>query len=491
MGQLFSYSTNDATKEPTEHGTSETDPKAAELSEGTCPNSDALLNESRASLEIVDVVGPSVDFTVDLAASQAILGVSKQFNESNEPPSSPLQDLTRSIACLLPGRYRVQCGLLDGQTLSMEEERAVVGVPLDPLAMRTNSEVFGDVAFHKRLLGYKLSPLSLHKDSGQNLLRYAVEKRSLLSQRDRMAIAVPVSLLEVDRPNKMAAWYAHENLDAEANTARTEFLCVGRHLSLTFADSPSNPKILLIASPVAALAQQMLAEGLVVDVGMSEIRIIPIVGLRILWDSVAILPFGTEHMLEYMRLLVSNSSEYRSIQGKETLQALIEMLYVSTTVNDLTRSVRPNDIEVSQVYHVPGSGASGILVDRNERYGPCEIFFNPSVLGLLSDSIGEAVYRVIDNLAQTVPNVAQELAQNIILTGRIANRPGFAERLEMEINQRSARTSDERFKAHVTLASNNASNIEGLALLASVSSQCASFLDGGLLSEAAVAKWFQ
>lgn len=442
---------------------SEDVPSEAGLVATSQVHSETRPSDPSDALEASIAIGHSFDLAGGTNVPQTLRPSAKLDEGASTLPSAPESASSPFIALLLLGRFRIQVAKVRNGLEGMSEERSLIATPLDPLVMRSTEHLYGDVAFTRRQEGYKIEAPLANWLNGAALLAHLVTIYGLLPQASsRMAIAVPVSSSEGNDTSCQKSWYSHERNSPEAKPALDAYLDLSRRLGLAFAEHPSKPRLLLLPSPLAVLHSQNMRTGLVVDVGMFEIRVVPVVDFRILWDYVAFLPIGSFHMLEYLRALIRDRASFSSVAEKEILQDFIPNLYVSTTLNDLTLSVHPNAIEVSQVHHVPGSGTSGIHIDRIERYSPCELFFTPAINHHVSDGMGVAVAKVLNAIAANLPANATELGQNIILTGRITDRPGFAQRLQMEVNRLVS------FETCVAVSKDRNSNVMGLAALATL-----------------------
>lgn len=395
------------------------------------------------------------------------------------PADVPENGFTAALVCL--GSWAAQTASLSNGVISkVEQESAIVGAPIAGLTinpLESKQCRFGKLAFAHRLNGLKITyPLKdclsdEHYYNASMLLRHLVAS-SPSDFQNQICIAMPITMDGPSTP--LGAWYGQDGNFGHSDSGKPQpamerFLLSSALFARSLALDHPSAQISFIPAAVATAHHSGRSTALVVNVGHTETRVIPVVEHTVYWAATSFLPLGTHHMLDHFQNTIRYKLVCRTLKEKERMLQLMGQIYVSTSVNDLTQSVRPNALEKSTVYHFQGSDTLGLYLDSKERYAAPEVFFDPEVaVPDLTDGIDRLVSNTLQFLRSrthpSVGNLCETMAENILLTGRIASLPGFTERLELQIKHLMGTNAP---NVKVTLATDHESEIFGLASLAS------------------------
>ena len=170
--------------------------------------------------------------------------------------------------------------------------------------------------------------------------------------------------------------------------------------------------------------------GLVVEIGDSITRIVPIYEGYKLDHAVRILEIGGRTLTKYMEKILGESgfSADSSIR-KELVRALKEKAcFVSLDYKEDLKRVEQYEKE----YSLPDGSTISL---SKERFAVPELFFNPT-LGLEEDSLTRAIMDVIE---MCDVDIRPDLLNNIFLSGGSSMFPNFKSRMYQELEFELAR----------------------------------------------------
>lgn len=428
------------------------------------PSSSSVSNSPLESHEHTQTLPTSLDKT--------------QILENCTPSNSDI-----NVALFSLGSWMSQYGLMnqDGN-----EERAIAGHPLDPLGTGKLTTLYGNHAYSSRehFGGYRLiqpfksNTLMTHYNEARGLLLHMMDHFINLPNL-HFAISVPVSMEDPD--GKVRPWYGLGGLfgTRESHPAKECYNNFCHFFSQVLSESSKGAKICFIPSPVAYLAQTGRSTGLVIDIGDTEIRAVPIIDFDVCWEAASFLPYGTQHMINALREMIRSEQSFRTIRQRGYLEEMLPHLYATTSFNDLTQSTHPNPLEVSQFHQISGGDGRAVYLNRDVRFRALEFFFSPNTAEFAGvHGIGVFASLVLNHLKVLFPERSGQFESNIILTGRIASAPGLSNRLEIELKQKGLSN------ASVIVPEDCKTNIYGLRSLAEFTSRtaCDYFFPAGVMS---------
>lgn len=152
-------------------------------------------------------------------------------------------------------------------------------------------------------------------------------------------------------------------------------------------------------------------------------------------------------------------------EDPEHIRSLKEqMCTISQNIDyDLQNPDDPLNVE-QRSYELPDNNI--IEVNHKIRFKSSEILFDPSRIGVNSPGIAEMAFNSIEKCDNDLKNTF--LFGNIVLAGGSTLMPGFKERFEREIRERSAGSADTDIKVYADLHRKNAAWIGG-SMIASFS----------------------
>jgi len=171
--------------------------------------------------------------------------------------------------------------------------------------------------------------------------------------------------------------------------------------------------------------------GLVIEIGDSITRIVPIYEGYKLEHAIRILDIGGRTLTRYMEKILGEIgfSADSSIR-RELVRALKEKAcFVSLDYKE--------DLKRKEQYEKPYSLPDGSTITLNkERFQVPELLFDPSVEGLEEDPLPQAILDVIENCDL---DIRPELLNNIFLSGGSSMFPNIKSRIYQELELELAR----------------------------------------------------
>jgi len=181
------------------------------------------------------------------------------------------------------------------------------------------------------------------------------------------------------------------------------------------------PKLFIANQALLPLIASGSNTGLVVDIGDSICRTIPIYEGFIIKDAISSLNFSGKDLNKYFMKMI-NERGYTEI-GNEIVRDIKEKHgYISLNYEDEMKSQ-----QLEKMYSLPDGQ---VVTLGNELFRCPEALFQPSVLEKESVGIHEAIY---NSLMQCQSEVSNEMIKNIILSGGSTLFPGFPERIKKEL----------------------------------------------------------
>lgn len=188
------------------------------------------------------------------------------------------------------------------------------------------------------------------------------------------------------------------------------------------------PAIYIVPDAILSLYQSERTTGLVVDIGSTCTRVVPVVDGKCISNAISRVEIGGDHVTSYlMDRLGGKISARDQFELREILQDIKEKLcFVACDFAQLSAHAE-TDNEIDQYYHLPGGDAITLGVDR---FRAPEVLFQPDELGLDCPGIQMAV----ENSIRLCPGEIQNtLCSNIVLSGGTTLLPGMADRLHSEV----------------------------------------------------------
>ena len=181
------------------------------------------------------------------------------------------------------------------------------------------------------------------------------------------------------------------------------------------------------SSFLALLAHKKLT-GLIVDIGNSTIRISPYFEGYKVSNGVVSLNYGGEIVSRYLEQLLREKGIYlKHKKMKSWLEETVkEHCYVALDNKKEELVLKKNPQMERECLFID----STILKLKHERYLAAEALFNPELAGIPELPLIEGIVQSIKNCDISI---RKELWQNILISGSIADLPGFIQRLHKEL----------------------------------------------------------
>ena len=186
-------------------------------------------------------------------------------------------------------------------------------------------------------------------------------------------------------------------------------------------------------SPSAELVMhaQGLQSGVVVDIGLSSTRIIPVLHRSIVKEAVNELEVGGEHITRNLIKCLSMRAGW-SLTGSQALFEEIDdmkkvVCYVAKNLEHEVEIAEATPKAIEAIWAAPTSQQHTVGAPR---FWAPEVLFNPSCIDL--DAIG--IDQLITNSVHRTPKSAL-VASHIILSGGSSLLPGLATRIESNLQQ--------------------------------------------------------
>ncbi|KAI9926517.1 actin [Aspergillus wentii] len=188
------------------------------------------------------------------------------------------------------------------------------------------------------------------------------------------------------------------------------------------------PSIYIIPDAVLSLYQSGRTTGVVIDIGSTSTRVVPIVEGKCVSNAVSHVDIGGEHVTSYLQQQLGGTFYARDqFELREILQNMkAQLCFVAGDFDEIsTYADTSSDIDTE--YNLPDGETITLGADR---FRAPEVLFRPDMLGLNFAGIHTAV---VNSIGQCPGNVQETLYSNIVLSGGTALLPGMRERFSIEL----------------------------------------------------------
>jgi len=250
------------------------------------------------------------------------------------------------------------------------------------------------------------------------------------------------SFLNVRKPIENGLIIHWEDMEALWHYSfQTELRIVPDETNILLTEAPLNPRcnrekmteimfesfgfngIYLINHCVSSLLASNRNTGVVLDVGDNGSYVVPVYEGHALQHAITKLDFGGRAVTDNLHKILAE--QHANVAGieRDSFRAIKEQCaYVAVDYsNECTKLL------AKKTFTLP----DGDRVDiDSERIRCSEVLFDPSLIGMKSMGIHEAVVRAISNCDK---DIHSELFSNVVLAGGPTMSPGFAERMQREL----------------------------------------------------------
>lgn len=191
---------------------------------------------------------------------------------------------------------------------------------------------------------------------------------------------------------------------------------------------------LCVTSPAEQAVHSLWAlgktEGVVVECGAGVSHIVPIIESMALAGGIINAGVAGSDLTEYMRQILNERGySFSTSADRRTAGEIKEKLaYVAL---DFDHEFQNRGSEVC--YEMPDGQ---VMVISDERFRCGESLFQPGLLGRDLPGVAESTY---NSIIQFDEDIQKDLCSNIVLSGGTAKLPGFAARMQKELESRLSR----------------------------------------------------
>ena len=182
---------------------------------------------------------------------------------------------------------------------------------------------------------------------------------------------------------------------------------------------------------VLALYSSGVTTGMVLDSGEGVTHLVPIFEGFCLAHAVTRLEIAGRDLTDYLTQLLNNSTGYEFVTSSERdiVRDIKEKLCF--VAGDPSKEIRSNSIRntLKKQYTLPDGQ---VITVNNERFQCPEVLFEPFLLGRQIPGLHTAC---AESIMKCGIDVRSELYRNITLFGGTTRLPGFALRLQNEVNK--------------------------------------------------------
>ncbi|KAK7111347.1 actin, plasmodial isoform-like [Littorina saxatilis] len=226
------------------------------------------------------------------------------------------------------------------------------------------------------------------------------------------------------------------------------------------------PAFYLARSPSLVLGATSRTTGLVVDIGGSVVRAVPVYEGHCLTHAAGSYPFGSRYCTDYLlKLLVEKGVALAPYGAKEAGEMIKKFAYIA---QDFEQEKATFDVSQVKEYEFPDGQTIPL---GPERFQCVEPLFKPNLFGF--EVLGLAEHAV-NTVERCDPDLRQTLLSNVVLAGGASSLPGLASRFQQEMERELGAQGDPDLrKLHVQVLAPPGGDLlawKGASLLASSSS---------------------
>ncbi|XP_076458277.1 actin-3-like [Babylonia areolata] len=189
------------------------------------------------------------------------------------------------------------------------------------------------------------------------------------------------------------------------------------------------PAFYLAPAPAAVLYSLGKITGLVIDIGRSNVRIVPVFETYCLPHAVMKYEIGSENVTDFLSHLLSQKGvSLRPRDSSEEVRRMMETLaYVA---QDYQQEKDTFSTSQERTYTLPNG--KNVTVGQ-ERFQCAEALLQPSLLGMEVPGLAE---HVVLTISKCDPGIRQPLLSNVVLVGGGSKLPGLAARLQHDVERK-------------------------------------------------------
>jgi len=188
--------------------------------------------------------------------------------------------------------------------------------------------------------------------------------------------------------------------------------------------------------PVLALTATGRTTGVVLDIGDGVSHAVPIIEGNSVPEGIRRMDYGGRDVTDvFMKILGERGYLMTSAAHRESVEAMKKKLsYVALDfAEEKKMAQRSSDVE--KTFELPDGE---IITVGSERFRCSEILFQPEMLSIVGDGIGSALFKAVSGCNTSI---RRRMYGNIVLSGGTTLLPGFAARVEKEVQARIPQSS--------------------------------------------------
>ena len=191
------------------------------------------------------------------------------------------------------------------------------------------------------------------------------------------------------------------------------------------------PSMFTVNQGVLSLLASGRTTGLVIDSGHSVSHAIPIHQGRVIHDAAMRFDLAGQDITELLiRILQERGYSFTTTAERMMVRDMKEKLaYVALNYDDELKNASTNP-SLEKHYEPCCDGSFYRVVD--ERFRCMEVLFNPILIGSKRQGFHDVAY---SSIMRCEADMREELTSNIVLCGGTTCCPGFAQRMQKEIQQ--------------------------------------------------------
>lgn len=199
----------------------------------------------------------------------------------------------------------------------------------------------------------------------------------------------------------------------------------------TMFEKFSTPRFFLGDRALFSLVSTGRDSGLVLDLGHDMTSVTPVYGFYVKPHAVRRLELAGKDLNEWMcKLLSQRGHSFKTFAQKEAVRDIKETLCHVAADDQWMESIKAKpDSDLQREYTLPDGQSVTVGL---ERYQCPEAQFQPSLLGRFQAGVHEATYNTVVKLGT---DIRFFMYSNILLSGGTSLIPGFATRLQKEVNE--------------------------------------------------------